>query len=322
MLLENPLVAQKTHCAMGTVMTHKAFGRYAEESLADVCMEIERIEEQLSRFAPNSDISRINYSAGVKSEKVSPETGEVLSKAVEFSRHFQGCFDVTLEPLVALWNSGKDSFTPPDESSIRQALTLVNYRDIILDPWKMTAGLKNVGQSIALGGLGKGYAGDRVLEIFRGFGVTSAYSNLGGNVVSLGTKPDGSPWRIGIQHPRQEERLIGVVSVAGQSVVTSGDYQRYAVGHNGKRYHHILNPLTGYPAESGLVSVTIIAEKSMAADALSTAVFVAGMDKGLELLKNYPQVEAVLVDSKIEVFITRGLKDRFQTDENIRLNIL
>ncbi len=322
MLLENPLVAQKTHCAMGTVMTHKAFGRYAEESLADVCMEIERIEEQLSRFAPNSDISRINYSAGVKSEKVSPETGEVLSKAVEFSRHFQGCFDVTLEPLVALWNSGKDSFTPPDESSIRQALTLVNYRDIILDPWKMTAGLKNVGQSIDLGGIGKGYAGDRVLEIFRGFGVTSAYSNLGGNVVSLGTKPDGSPWRIGIQHPRQEERLIGVVSVAGQSVVTSGDYQRYAVGHNGKRYHHILNPLTGYPAESGLVSVTIIAEKSMAADALSTAVFVAGMDKGLELLKNYPQVEAVLVDSKIEVFITRGLKDRFQTDENIRLNIL
>jgi thiamine biosynthesis lipoprotein len=322
MLLENPLVAQKTHCAMGTVMTHKAFGRYAEESLADVCMEIERIEEQLSRFAPNSDISRINYSAGVKSEKVSPETGEVLSKAVEFSRHFQGCFDVTLEPLVALWNSGKDSFTPPDESSIRQALTLVNYRDIILDPWKMTAGLKNVGQSIDLGGIGKGYAGDRVLEIFREFGVTSAYSNLGGNVVSLGTKPDGSPWRIGIQHPRQEERLIGVVSVAGQSVVTSGDYQRYAVGHNGKRYHHILNPLTGYPAESGLVSVTIIAEKSMAADALSTAVFVAGMDKGLELLKNYPQVEAVLVDSKIEVFITRGLKDRFQTDENIRLNIL
>jgi len=179
-----------------------------------------------------------------------------------------------------------------------------------------------VGQSIDLGGIGKGYAGDRVLEIFRGFGVTSAYSNLGGNVVSLGTKPDGSPWRIGIQHPRQEERLIGVVSVAGQSVVTSGDYQRYAVGHNGKRYHHILNPLTGYPAESGLVSVTIIAEKSMAADALSTAVFVAGMDKGLELLKNYPQVEAVLVDSKIEVFITRGLKDRFQTDENIRLNIL
>jgi len=322
MLLETRLVAQTTHYAMGTVMTHKAFGLYAEDSLAAVSREVARIEGLLSRFLPDSDISRVNGSAGIKSEKVGLETYEVLSKAVEFSRFCPGCFDVTIDPLVTLWHIARESFAQPDAFSIQQVLPLVDYRDLILDPWEITAGLRNVGQAVDLGGIGKGFAGDKILEVFKQFDISSAYSNLGGNVVTLGAKPDGSPWHVGIQHPRQENKIIGSVSVSNQTVVTSGDYQRYFTDCQGKRHHHILSPTTGYPAESGLISVSIVSEKSLAADALSTILFVAGMEKGLELLRNLPQTEAILVDSDLQVYVTQGLRYCFQVVEGVEVTFL
>ena len=198
----------------------------------------------------------------------------------------------------------------------------MNDRDLVLDPCEITAGLRKVGQSVDLGGIGKGFAGDKILEVFREFGVPSAYSNLGGNVVTLGTKPDGSPWQIGIQHPRQENNLIGSVSVVDKTVVTSGDYQRCYTDRQGKRHHHILDPTTGYPAESGLISVSIVTEKSLAADALSTIVFVAGMEKGLAFLKSSAQTEAILVNSNLQVYVTQGLRYRFQAAEGIEVTIL
>jgi thiamine biosynthesis lipoprotein len=169
--MENRLVAQTTHCAMGTVMTHKAFGLYAEDSLEATCREVTRMEGLLSRFLPDSDISRVNRSAGIRSEKVSLETYDVLSKAVEFSRSFPGCFDVTIQPLVTLWHTARGAFSQPDAPSIKQVLPLVNSRDLILDPCEITAGLGNAGQSVDLGGIGKGFAGDRIQEVFKEFGI-------------------------------------------------------------------------------------------------------------------------------------------------------
>jgi thiamine biosynthesis lipoprotein len=322
MSLENRLVAQTTQCAMGTVITHKAFGLLAKDSLVAVYREVARLEGLLSRFLPDSEISRVNGSAGIQSEKVSCETYDLLSKAIEFSRSFPGCFDVTIQPLVALWHTGRESSAQPDESSIKQILPLVNYRDVILDPWERTAGLRNVGQSVDLGGIGKGFAGDKVREVFKGFGISSAYSNLGGNVVTVGAKLDGSPWHVGIQHPRQKNNLIGSVSVVDQTVVTSGDYQRYFTDSQGKRRHHILNPTTGYPSESGLISVSIVTAKSVEADALSTVLFVAGMEKGLEYLKRFPQTQAILVDSSLNVYVTQDLRYRFQAAKGIKVTIL
>ena len=322
MLLENKLAAQMTQYAMGTVMTHKAFGSYAEDGLEAICKEVARIEGFLSRFLPESDISRVNESAGIKSEKVSFGTIEVLTKAVEFSRNCAGYFDVTIEPLVTLWNTARASFAPPNALSIQQVLPLVNFRDIVLDPWEMTAGLRNIGQSVDLGGIGKGFAGDRIYEVFKEFGISSAYSNLGGNVITLGAKPNGSPWYVGIQHPRDENKIIGSVSVVDRTVVTSGDYQRYFTDSQGQRRHHILNPTTGYPAESGLISVSIVAEKSLVADALSTILFVAGMEKGLEFLRGFPQTDAILVDSDLQVYVTPGLRYCFQADQGIAVTIL
>jgi thiamine biosynthesis lipoprotein len=193
MSVENRSVAQTTHCAMGTVMAHKAFGLYAQDSLEAVRREVARIERLFSRFLPDSEISRVNGSAGIKSEKTSPETFDALSQAVEFSRCFPGCFDVTIQPLVTLWHTARESLAQPDESNIKQVLPLVNYRDLTLDPREITAGLRNAGQSVDLGGIGKGFAGDRILEVYQEYGVASAYSNLGGNVVTVGAKPDGSP---------------------------------------------------------------------------------------------------------------------------------
>ena len=314
--------AHTVHRAMGTVMTHKAFGPYAQDSLYAVCKEIERLEGLLSRFLPDSEISRVNRSAGIKSEKVSPETYDLLSQAVEFSRSCSGCFDVTIGPLVTLWQAAKESSAQPDDSSIKQLLPLVSSRDLILDPRAKTAGLRRRGQSIDLGGIGKGFAADRILEVFSKFGVSSAYSNLGGNVVTLGAKPDGAPWHIGIQHPRRDDGLLGSIAVVDQTVVTSGDYQRYFTDGQGKRHHHILDPTTGHPAGSGLISVTIVTAKSIAADPLSTAIFVAGMDKGLEFLKSFPHTEAVLVDSALNVYVTAGLSYRFQAAEGIAVTVL
>ncbi len=320
--MDSSLVAESTNFGMSTVMSHRAFGKHAEEALRAVRDEAVRLEELLSRFLPGSEISMINRSAGVKCEKLSSDTYEVLSRAIEFSSYCKGLFDVTIGPLVTLWNKGKDTFEPPEESTIRRILPLVDYTGLLLDPCEESAGLRRTDQSIDLGGIGKGFVGDKFLEVFKKCGVSSAFTNIGGNVVALGTKPDGSPWRVGIQHPRQENNLLGLVSVADKAVVTSGDYQRYFVGRNGKRYHHILDPSTGYPAESGLVSVTIVADSSMDADALSTILFVAGMEKGLELLRRFSGAEAILVDIDLEVHVTAALKNCFQACEGINVEIL
>jgi thiamine biosynthesis lipoprotein len=319
---ESKLAAQTTHYAMGTVMSHKAFGVNAESCLKAVSHEITRMEALLSRFLPDSDISRINGAAGIQSEVVSQETYEVLSKSVEFSRRYPGYFDVTIEPLVTLWRHAKDSFALPSQSAIEQTLSLVDYRDLELDAWEMTVGLANIGQSVDLGGIGKGFTGDRILEVYKSYGITSAYSNLGGNVMTLGTKPDGSLWHIGIQHPREEIQLIGVVAVENQTVVTSGDYQRYFSDDQGKRYHHILDPKRGYPAESGLISVSIVAETSVAADALSTIIFVAGLEKGIEILRDLRGTEAILVDNELRVFVTQGLINRFEAAKGVAVTFL
>jgi FAD:protein FMN transferase len=322
MIIENQTAAEKTLYAMGTIMVHKAFGLRAEESLEAVGREVSHIERILSRFLPRSEINRINESAGISSQKISFDTYEVLSKSVEFSQMCPGCFDITVEPLVTLWNSVTETVGPPDEISIQQVLPLVNYRDLILEPWQMSAGLCYSGQSIDLGGIGKGFAGDRIIEVLKEHDIPSAYANLGGNVVTLGTKPDGSLWNIGIQHPRQKNRLIGSVSVADQTVVTSGDYQRYVTDKSGMRHHHILDPTTGCPADSGLISVSIVSNKSVVADALSTILFVAGMEKGLRFLKLFPHTEAIFVETDMQVTITHGLRSCFQADKGIRVTIL
>lgn len=319
--MNNTVAAQSINFAMGTEMTHRVYGKHAEEALRAVEGEANRLEKLLSRFLPESEISRINSSAGITCQKPSFDTYEVLLRATQFSHHCQGLFDVTIGPLVDLWDY-KNSTEIPDEASIRQVLPLVSYDDLILSHCDRTARLQKAGQSVDLGGIGKGFASEKFVEVLREFEVTSAFTNIGGNVAALGTKPDGSPWCVGIRHPRQDNRLIGAVLVADKAVVTSGDYQRYFVDQNGKRRHHILDPNSGYPSESGLVSVTVVSDSATTADALSTILFIAGMNKGLELLKNFPGTEGIFVDTDLQVYATKGLQGCFQTDQAVRASFI
>lgn len=318
--MENNTVAEAVHYGMGTQMEHKANGRHANEALRAVEKEAQRLESLLSRFLPDSDISRVNRAAGIKREKISSETFCVLSSANDFSLISGGLFDITISPLVNLWDY-KHAFAAPTYDKIEQVLKLVNYSDLQLDAVLGTAALKKSGQSVDLGGIGKGYASDCFMEVFKRFGVSSAFSNIGGNVSTLGSKPDGSPWRVGIRHPRQNG-LLGVVEVTARAVVTSGDYERYFIDREGRRFHHILNPLTGYPAESGLVSVTVVADSAMTADALSTALFIGGLEKGLSIREKYQQAEAVFVDTELQVYVTQGLRQYFRTTADIKPNYI
>lgn len=171
--------------------------------------------------------------------------------------------------------------------------------------------LKKVGQSIDLGGIAKGYAGDEAIKIYKKHGIESAYINLGGNVVVLGKKPNGKPWKIGIQNPRDiKGKYIGIVEVSDKAVITSGDYERY-FEENGKRYHHIFDPNTGYPANSGLISATIITGLSIEGDALSTAVFVLGLEKGIELVESLEGVEGIFITEDKNIYVTSGLENNF-----------
>ena len=306
---------------MNTKITYRAFGGKAQEAINCGKTEIIRLEKMLSRFIPDSEISCINKFSGIKSVKITAEVYDLLSKAIWFSKACDGLFDITVGPLVDLWDYKYANEVPAVER-IRPILSLVNYCNLVLDPYEKTAELRSAGQSIDLGAIGKGFASDQFIEILKKYNIPSAFTNIGGNVSTLGNKPDGSPWRVGIRHPREENRLIGAVEVTGKAVVTSGDYERYYIDREGNRRHHILNPTTGYPAESGLISVTVVAESAMTADALSTIVFVAGIERGLDVLSNFSETDAILVDQYQKVYITRGLRGNFRTAVGINAIIL
>lgn len=312
---------QKSYLGMNTVISHTAYGRHADRAILAAQRESARLENLLSRFIPGSDIDRLNRAAGAGFVKLNPETVALLQTALLCAQNTQGCFDVTVGPLVRFWGKHGGSIPPPQEE-LDAACALVGYASLRTNRRASAASLAHAGQSVDLGGIGKGYAADRMLRTMRKHGVKSAFTDIGGNVATLGAKPDGLPWRIGIRHPRAENALLGVVTAVNQSVVTSGDDQRYLLAPDGRRCHHILDPRTGMPAESGLCSVTVVADSSTLADALSTALFTAGMRRGVAFFAQYPGAEAIFVDRELSVFLTRGLAERFEGAQGIKTQVI
>ncbi len=313
--------ASSSYFGMNTPITHQVFGVNAQKALDAGKKRLNRLEKMWSRFNPTSEISRINAGAGGKDVRISRETGELLAQAKSFSSLSSGLFSVTVCPLVDLWDYKHARHVPAAED-IARTLPLVNDAGLQLNAAGGIARLTMPHQSIDLGGIGKGFACDEINKTFQEYGITSAVTNVGGNVSVLGAKPDGTPWRVGIRHPRLKDRLLGCLLVTDCSVVTSGDDQRFFVADNGKRYHHILDPQVGFPAESGLLSVTVVAKSSAAADALSTILFIAGIEKGLEILSQFPRAEAVFFTADRQVCLTSGLKDSFLTDVNMKISYL
>ena len=314
--------ARSTFYSMGTLVSCIASGEGSEKAVEEAEAEISKIEQKLSRFRNDSEIGAINKSAGSSCVEVSAETFALLENALELCGFSMGLFDITIGPLMDLWGDFDKDCNEPAPGEIDEALALVDYKDVVLDYDRKEVYLKRQGQKIDLGAIGKGYAADRAIQKMKELGITSAYVNIGGNVATLGGKPDSSAWRIGILHPRQLNTIIGSLSVTGKSVVTSGDYFRCRRNKNDKALHHILDTRNGYPSRSGIISATVVSDCSLTADALSTILFTAGKDEAQRILSEFDGCDAVLVDENLEIFMSAGIAGAFQAADNIKPFVL
>lgn len=296
---------------MGTIITEKVFGVKAEKAADEVMDRIQQLEGMMTINAAGSEIDKLNDFAGKDKVYLCQDSIYVMETAKKFSELSGGTFDITVGPLVKVWGIFTDHPRVPSQDEINRLLKLVGYKELDISSRDLSAKLARPGQVVDLGGIAKGYAGDEAIKIYKKYKIKSAYVNLGGNVVVLGSKPDGTPWKIGIQNPRAENgKYIGILSVTDKAVVSSGDYERFFEEGN-KRYHHILDPRTGYPSDSGLISMTIVTDRSIDADALSTATFVLGLEKGMKLVESLKGVEAVFITKDKKVYVTEGLKSNF-----------
>ncbi|GAA0080385.1 MULTISPECIES: FAD:protein FMN transferase [Clostridium] len=304
-------VSRETYL-MGTIINIKAYGKNADKAVQASVDKISDIENKMSLNISTSEINKINKNAGIAPVKVSKNTFDVVKASLIYSEKTKGSFDITVEPLVSLWGIGTDKARIPSKDEISNALSLINYKDVVINEKESTIMLKRKGQAIDLGAIAKGYTADELKKVLLNYNVSSAFLNLGGNVYVLGNKPDKTPWKIGVQNPLEPRGdYLGIVSVSDKSVVTSGNYERF-FERNGKRYHHIFDTKTGYPAEKGLISVSIISDKSIDGDALSTSVYTLGLDEGKKLIESLKDVEAVFVTNDKKVYTTSGLKDTFK----------
>lgn len=304
-------VSRETYL-MGTIINIKAYGKNADKAVQASVDKISDIENKMSLNISTSEINKINKNAGIAPVKVSKNTFDVVKASLIYGEKTKGSFDITVEPLVSLWGIGTDKARIPSKDEISNALSLINYKDVVINEKESTIMLKRKGQAIDLGAIAKGYTADELKKVLLNYNVSSAFLNLGGNVYVLGNKPDKTPWKIGVQNPLEPRGdYLGIVSVSDKSVVTSGNYERF-FERNGKRYHHIFDTKTGYPAEKGLISVSIISDKSIDGDALSTSVYTLGLDEGKKLIESLKDVEAVFVTNDKKVYTTSGLKDTFK----------
>lgn len=292
--------------AMDTVMNITAYGDSDAQDAVNRCVSyINELEADISRTKDSSDVSALNASAG-QTVTLSEQTADVLSNALRLAQETEGQFDPTVAPLSDLWKIGTEDAAVPQQVDIDAALPAVGYQNVSLDGTKATM---QAGAKLDLGGIGKGYAADHVAQILRDAGVESAHISLGGNIYVLGEKDRGVPWTVGITDPDKKEEYMATLKVSDTSVVTSGDYERY-FEQDGKRYCHIFDPKTGYPAETDLRSVTVVSPDSTMADAYTTALFVMGFDKAWEFCQQH-DVQAVFVLDDHTVRVTDGLKDSF-----------
>ncbi len=290
---------------LDTVITLQSYG--ADKSILSEAMALcGEYEALLSKTVEGSDVWRMNHAQGAPTQ-VSGITLEILKAALRVSELSGGVFDVSVAPAVALWDFTSGEAVLPDPAALEAAAALVNYKDIAISGDTVTM---PPGMMVDLGSIAKGYIADALANYLREKGVQHALVDCGGNVVTVGTKPDGSDIRVGLQNPKApRNQILGMIPASDTSVVTSGIYER-GFDLDGVRYHHILDPGTGWPVQNSLAAVTIIADSSMLADALSTASFALGEEKAREMLAGLDGVEAVFIDRENRITCTDGIRDR------------
>lgn len=304
------MAADQAEQLLGTIITAKAYGANAQEALNLAFNRVGEIENKMSRYLTDSEVDLINQNAGKKAVPISEDTFFVIQSALDYAEKTDGALNPVIGNISQLWGIGTEDAKIPTQDELNMFLPHLDYQQLILTQDPYTAKLTSDKMRLDLGAIAKGYAADEMARILSENGITSALLNLGGNVVVLGEKPDHTPWTIGIQDPTQKNRgeIAGIIKAKDISVVTSGSYERY-FEKNGIRYHHIIDPATGYPAQNGVISSTIITQSSTLADALSTAIYILGKDKGLDLIESLSNVEAVIITDDDHIHTSSGISD-------------
>lgn len=317
-LLNEPYARQEF--MMGTYIVLNIYDEGKGEVLDEAIDLIAAYDQKLSSNDAGSEIDQINQNSGSEKTIVSPDTYELLEISAEYSKTNDTSFDYTIGPLVNLWQIGFEDARVPTEEEMQQTMSLVDPSLVTFDAEEQSIYLEKEGMALDLGGIAKGYIADQVKKLFEERGVTTALIDLGGNVLVMGNsphRPEGG-FNVGVQNPFDSRGAIaGYMNVLDKAVTTSGTYERY-LEKDGKIYHHILDPKTGYPVDNGLTGVTIISEASTDGDALSTAVFALGLEEGLSFVNSQDNLEAIFITDDKKLYTTDGLIHEFKlTDENI-----
>lgn len=305
--------AEESNFLMGTIAKITIFDedKKVEPIFQKAFDRISEIEDRMTMNGDSekSEIIQLNNMAGKEFSRLSPDTFYVLEKGKYYSEVSNGKYDITIGPLVNLWNIGSEDARIPEEIEIKNTLPLINYENLILDKETLSAKLNTPGMIVDLGSIAKGYAADEAAKILEEEGIKHAIVNLGGNIVVLNKKPDGTNWRLGLQDPLQPRgNYMGIVMLNDQTLVTSGTYERY-LEVDGKKYHHILSPETGYPEENSIISISIITKASIDADGLSTTIFLLGIEEGMQLIEDLPNTEAIFITSDKKVYSSSGINE-------------
>lgn len=296
--------------AMDTYMEVTAYGSNAEDAVRAAEEEVLRLDALWSISSQEGDVVRLNATA---QETVSEETRQLILRSIAIHNLTGGAFECTVLPIMDLWGFTTQTYRVPSAEELQAVLPLVDSANIEVIGNEVT--LLN-GTTIDLGGIAKGYTSNRMIEIFKEYGIESGMVWLGGNVQTLGCKPDGSEWRIAVQDPNLPDEFAGIVEVSDKAVITSGGYQRY-FEEDGITYHHIIDPVTGYPANNGIISCTIVSEDGTLADGLSTSLFVMGLERASEFWRiHQDEFDAILITEDGTLYITEGIKKDFATQGN------
>lgn len=302
--------------AMDTYMTLTAYGENAQKAIDEAVDEINRIEQLVSTGIDSSEISQINKNG---KGSVSETTGYLIKRSKEIYDSTDGVFDITVYPIMQAWGFPTEKYRVPGEEELKKLRNQMGADYVLYDEKKQEVTLEKAGMKIDLGGIAKGYTSSKVMDIFKKNGVSSAVISLGGNVQTLHAKPDGSAWRVAVENPADTGSYLGVLSIKDKAVITSGGYERY-FEQDGKTYHHIIDPSTGYPANNGLTSVTIVSDDGTLADGLSTSLFIMGPEKAQEYWKAHSdEFDTILVKEDGSILVSEGIADNFTSDSSVTI---
>lgn len=303
--------ADASFFAMSTYVSLTAYGKMGEQAVLDAQEKVEELETLWSTTDEGSEIFALNHSSGMP-VSVSDETGDLLRFALEMAQETEGALEPTIYPVLLSWGFTTGENRIPGQEELELLLQNVGYDRVSMEENRVTL---PDGMQLDFGAVGKGYTGDILVELFKEKGVKSALLDLGGNIQVIGTRPDGNDWRVGLRNP-YGEGYLGVLEVCDLAIVTSGNYERYFVGEDGKTYGHIIDPADGYPAESGLASVTVLAKEGKLCDALSTALFVMGPDGAATYWRQHQDFDMILITGEGKICLTEGIKDHFSLNND------